>query len=312
MSEFAEQAVTASSARIRGIVEAVLGVEVLDLHANIIGLGANSMEIVRIINRIEDETGKRLRFENVGFDPSIAKLALELERTEVSPPSEPVRAGPSVASVGRDRDGETPPGAAIRINAGWPVAGRIAPNAVAPGGSVRRFKQAAIDVACLGELLGALYLPEPGSGRRAAYGSAGSYYPVQIYLYVKAGGVSGLPCGIYYYQPRAGELWSLAPDLVIDTSHYAPLQNAAHFEQAAFAIHLVSQPQAIERAYGARARDYCLLEAGAMAQVMRARAPEAGIGLCAIGDFAFETVRDWFELDPWQECLHTLIGGAMP
>ncbi|MBP0713542.1 nitroreductase family protein [Burkholderia sola] len=300
--------------QIRHIVESVLGVAVPAPDANIIGLGANSMELVRIINRIEDDSGVRIGFENLSFTPSVAMLAACVETA---------RAG-SVADAGALRAHDELPGAdgtdtrrvapaqaigAIRDDEGWPVVRLMAgmPDELSVG-SVRAFRETQVELDRVARLLSVLRQRQA----RAGYASAGARYPVQTYLYARAGAVAGLACGLYYFHPARAELWLLAPDLVIDAALYDPLHNAAIHRGAAFSIHLVSRPTAIEPLYGARARDYCLLEAGAMAQLLRMRAPSYDLGLCAIGDFDFEPVRGWFELDADQECLHSLLGGGAP
>lgn len=290
--------------RIRRIVADVLGVDDVDPDANIIGLGANSMEIVRIINRIEDETGKRLRFETVGFDASVTSLIASLTGADDTP-------GP--LSDGFDRAAAAavlPHASPRRQHDGWPrypLAADTPPASVR--GSVRMFTAVTVPRASLASLLATLAQGANDASPRAAYASAGGFYSVQTYLAVKPGAVEGLPCGLYYFEPSLCELWLIAPDLIIDRAHYDPLQNAPIYDRAGFSLHLVAAPGDALRAYGARARDYCLLEAGAMAQRLREGASAAGIGLCAIGDFAFEPLRAWFDVDDAQECLHTLVGG---
>ncbi|MET3493971.1 nitroreductase family protein [Variovorax boronicumulans] len=311
----AAQAVAAAQPmdRVRAIVESVLGVAVPGDETNIIGLGANSMELVRIINLIEDETGLRLRFEDVGFEPTIAALARNIEAAREHEAEAPVPRGDAREAEAAVPARSLPAVAGIRRNEGWPVVKLAGPTppADAPGASVRAFGREPLALAQLAQLLETLRLPGEGQAGHAAYASAGALHPVQTYLYAKTGAVEGLQCGLYYHHPRSGELWLLAPDLVLDESLYEPLLNAPVYRSAAFALYLVSRPGAIEPSYGQRARDYCLLEAGAMAQLLRTRAPSCGIGLCAIGEFAFEPVRDWFELDDDQACLHSLVGGAV-
>lgn len=302
---------------IRRIVESVLGVVVPDADDNIIGLGANSMELVRIINLIEDDMGLRLKFEDVSFEPSIAALARNVEATrecDTCAAHESSQRSDLQAATEEMVQRHSPVVAGIRHDEGWPavkLAGGTSP-AEAMGSSARAFGREPLTLARIAILLGALRQPEQGASGHAGYASAGALYPVQTYLYVKAGGVEGLQCGLYYHHPRSSELWLLSPDLVLDESLYEPLLNAPLYRSAAFAIYLVSRPAAIEPSYAGRARDYCLLEAGAMAQLLRMRAPSCGIGLCAIGDFAFEPVRNWFELNDDQTCLHSLVGGCVP
>ncbi|NIQ52122.1 MAG: peptide synthetase, partial [Gammaproteobacteria bacterium] len=58
--------------------------------------------------------------------------------------------------------------------------------------------------------------------------------------------------------------------------------------------------------YGEVARDFCLLEAGYMAQLLRMEAPGRGIGLCAVGWVDFDVVREPLALGESQIFLHAL------
>ena len=84
--------------RISRIIESVLGVPVPDAQANIIGLGANSMEIVRIINRLEDELGFRPRFEDLSACPTVTALATAYENVDLNGGT--VKAGAISGSAG--------------------------------------------------------------------------------------------------------------------------------------------------------------------------------------------------------------------
>lgn len=305
MHDLAHDVPVSRDERVRRIVADILGLNDVDPDANIIGLGANSMEIVRIINRIEDETGKRLRFETVGFDASVTSLIAGLAHADETPdillaPSEPLIVEVAKADASPRRQHE-----------GW---SRFAlprdTTQEGVSGTTRRFTAACVPQAALARLLARLAQAENNQATPgAAYASAGGFYSIQTYLAVKPGAVEDLPFGLYYYEPLLHELWLIAPDLIIDRSHYDPLLNAPIYDQAGFSLHLVAAPGDAVRAYGPRARDYCLIEAGAMAQRLREGVAGSGIGLCAIGDFGFEPLRAWFDVSDSHECLHTLIGG---
>jgi amino acid adenylation domain-containing protein len=179
--------------------------------------------------------------------------------------------------------------------------------------SYRKFTQRAVPLEQLGRLLGCLAqaelegVPLP----KYRYGSAGSLYPVQTYLYIKPGRVEGLAGGTYYYTPHTHELIFLSSEAHIDRLVYSQGDNRAIFDAAAFAIFLVGQMDAIRPMYGEWAESFCLLEAGAMTQLLEMSASTCQIGLCQIGGFDFEAVRHWFALGEGHVYLHSLLGGQI-
>jgi nitroreductase len=102
----------------------------------------------------------------------------------------------------------------------------------------------------------------------------------------------------------------LAPDLIIDRSIHVPLVNAPIFDEAAFSIFLVARLAAIGPMYGEHARDFCLLEAGAMLQLLMLAASGHDLGLCPIGRLEFEPIRPAFGLDESHFLAHSLLGGS--
>jgi amino acid adenylation domain-containing protein len=145
---------------------------------------------------------------------------------------------------------------------------------------------------------------------KSRYGSAGSLYPVQTYLYVKPERVEGLEGGVYYYHPTEHRLVLLTPDARIDQSYYSAVNHAVVAESA-FSIFLVGQMKAITPMYGEAGRHYAAIEAGLMTQLMEMSAPASQIGLCQIGSVAFESIRHLFKLEESHVLLHSLVGGAI-
>jgi len=143
---------------------------------------------------------------------------------------------------------------------------------------------------------------------RYRYPSASSLYPVQTYLFVKPDRVEGISGGVYYYHPAEHALILLAPGAIIDKQiHGEPNQRI--FESSAFSIFLVGDLSAIEPLYPEQARDFCLLEAGCMLQLMMTTAPDHELGLCPIGGLDFDRIRSLFVLDERQVLLHSICGG---
>jgi amino acid adenylation domain-containing protein len=141
------------------------------------------------------------------------------------------------------------------------------------------------------------------------YPSAGSLYPVQTYLFIKSNSIETLPAGIYYYHPSDHNLILLHSTNEIDSSVY--LENQPLFEQSAFAIYLIGKLSAIAPMYGELARDFCLLEAGHIGQLLMNSAPTQQIGLCPLGYLEFPQIQDLFKLEANQVLLYSFVGGKI-
>ena len=176
--------------------------------------------------------------------------------------------------------------------------------------SARDFHSGPVGGEALGRLLAALRpLPDDGSPLpKYRYPSAGSLYPVQTYLYAKPERVADLPAGGYYYDPRLHRLIQLSSDLLAAEIH-GP-RNRPIFERSAFSLFLVGQLAAMALVYEQLAREFCLLEAGAMSQLLMSAAPAEGLGLCPIGDLDSAPLARLLALGPDHVLLHSLIGGV--
>ena len=177
--------------------------------------------------------------------------------------------------------------------------------------SYRQFSADAMAIASLSGLLSSMRQltlaakPMP----KYRYPSAGNLYPVQTYLYVKPGRIQGLAEGYYYYQPAQHKLGLCSPEKPIPPNVTAT--NQPIFEQAAFAIFLVAELAAIKPMYGDLARDFSLLEAGYMSQLLMTQAPEQQIGLCPIGELPEVEIKTALGLGDSHLLLHSLVGGQI-
>ncbi|MCB0208982.1 MAG: amino acid adenylation domain-containing protein [Anaerolineae bacterium] len=143
------------------------------------------------------------------------------------------------------------------------------------------------------------------------YGSAGGLYPVQLYLHIKANRVADIPGGTYYYHPGRRDLILLEAGAELDPSFHTP-NNRDVFTQAAFTLFLVGKMSAIAPMYGQLARDFCLLEAGYISQLLMMRAPQYQLGLCPIGMVQTDAIAPLLKLDGDDHViLHTLVGGGI-
>ncbi|CAM5372845.1 2-succinylbenzoate--CoA ligase [Streptomyces narbonensis] len=181
--------------------------------------------------------------------------------------------------------------------------------------SHRRFAATEVPLAELARLLhclravGAEHRPVP----KYRYGSAGSLYPVRTYVYVRPGRVDGLPGGSYYYDPMTHRLCTLGSGVELPASVHLSMNQDA-FSSAAFHLFLVGPMAEVEPMYGRRAHDFCLIEAGAMSQLLAESATEGPLGLCQIGLLRDEQpLRALFSLGEDEVLLHGLLGGvALP
>ena len=141
------------------------------------------------------------------------------------------------------------------------------------------------------------------------YASAGSLYPVQTYIHVKPGRIEGLVAGFYYYHPADHRLLRLeAQTIDVDTLYGS---NQGMVEQSAFSLIFVGCLAAIAPLYADQARDFCLLEAGYMSQLLMETAPDRDLGLCPLGKLGVESLQQALGLDREHEVLHGLAGGGI-
>jgi SagB-type dehydrogenase family enzyme len=176
--------------------------------------------------------------------------------------------------------------------------------------SYRVFRQDAIPLAHFSSFLAVLKRVELDGLPKYLYPSAGGIYPVQVYLALKTRGIEGVEAGMYYYNPSTHQLVQLAPQDHVQRALHGPI-NQPVFESAAFSLFLLGQLRPMASIYGQAARDFALLEAGAMCQLLMSEAPRHGIGLCPIGDLAFAALRDPLSLDEGHVLLHSLLGGSI-
>jgi hypothetical protein len=115
------------------------------------------------------------------------------------------------------------------------------------------------DVA-IGTLLGAL-ASRAGTVPKYRYPSAGTLYPVQAYVVLRAG-TAAVAAGSYYYDPQGHELVALSPQVPEAPDGTTP----------PLLLMLAAQRSAIEPIYGQETEPFSLLEAGYMTEALRAEA----------------------------------------
>ena len=144
------------------------------------------------------------------------------------------------------------------------------------------------------------------------YASAGTLYPVQTYVAVRANQVSGLDGGLYYVHPQDHALVEIAKGTTFDDALEAALAPAGRSDGSpgAFVLFLIGKLDAIEPIYGTWSRLFCLLEAGYIGELLSNSAAAAGLALERVTVADFAALRPLLDLDERHLLLHTLIGGS--
>jgi amino acid adenylation domain-containing protein len=304
--------------RLVAVVERILGREGVALDANLLRLGATSIDIVRIGNALHTELGFRPSLAKLMRQPTLADL-LVLFREHVQAQAEPVSADASVvddpvaraefkaSGHGRREFAQAASAVALTTPTDPAFARRYRDYR-----SVRRFAAVPLDARVLAGLLACLSQRELDGAPKYLYGSAGGAYPVQVYLYVKPGRVAGVSGGAYYYDPQQHRLVELGRDRTLDPDAYDYFVNRPVFLSGAFALFLVAELDAIEPLYGEQGLSFCQIEAGAMAQLLTMTAVEHRLGLCGIGSVEPGTLQALFDLGPSHRLVYSMVGGARP
>ena len=290
--------------------------------------GANSIDLVRLGNRLEQELGSRPRIDALFRLQTVRELAGwygeqsgngDGQRAPAEEPRNEIER--IIASfrvfldpVERDAFKETDP--AIRRESEFAAAvpldsteERELTARYAGRHAVRRFSLKSVSLASLSNMLECLRRVEGDGKHKYAYASAGGVYPNQVYLHVKPGRIDGLGSGTYYYHPVEHSLRLVEPNVGLDRSIHIPFINQPVFDEAAFSVFIVARLSAIAPVYGDRSWHFAVLEAGLMSHAMELAAADAGIGLCHIGTVAFDQVRQLFRLKESDVLVHSLVGG---
>jgi thioester reductase-like protein len=184
-----------------------------------------------------------------------------------------------------------------------------APGPVAyPAGERRSCRSFAGDAVSLDEIATLLAAVAVGDEGRRRYPSGGGSYPLRVYVHVPGAGVDDLAPGAYIYDAAAHRLGRVEGAPELDRTTHWP-SNREIYDQAAFGLFLVTDLDVIGPLYGEYARDFSLIEAGAMTQLLMETAPVAGVGLCPVGGLDAPSPRAILGLGDPEEILLGMLGG---
>jgi amino acid adenylation domain-containing protein len=291
----------------------------LDPEANLLELGATSLEIIRLANRLEEDLGVRPPVQSFYGAPTLATLVSFYEEKE-RPASAPAALASSpifpliVEPADREAFKLRRPGLrpldereTLALPDGDPAA--RAP-LYARRASHRLFAQQPIPLTGLAGLLSALR-PASRESFKHLYPSAGGLYPVQVYIHSKGSRIDGLAAGTWYYHPAEHRLVPLTRDVELPPEIHDPFINRPVFDESAFSLFLVADLGAMAPIYGEPSLGYAALEAGYMGQLLMMLAADHNLGLCPIGQVDFDRIRGLFDLGPGHVLVHSLLGGSL-
>lgn len=311
------------------LVAGVLEVESVDPEANLFDLGINSVDLLRVVNKVEVELGFRPDIEELFRVPSVKTIAQYYEqspaknsqpvvKTEATNNLNAASSAPKLLIDPEERDTfkKRQPGIRHELVAN-PYIQLIGTEVddelialYAQRRSYRKFALNPIPFDRFSMFLSVLRQITLDGQIKYRYASAGGLYPVQTYLHIKAGRVQGVHAGTYYYHPIEHRLVTLTANIEIDRNIHSWI-NRPIFDQAAFSLFLIGQFAAIEPMYGEVAREFCIYESGSMGQLLMMNCFAHEIGLCGIGGLEFERIHHLFGLTKDHVLLHTLLGGLI-
>jgi pyochelin synthetase len=322
---------TSLEERVASCFASVLRADHIDPNANILELGANSINIIKIANLLEEKFGFRPDVEEFYRKPSVAGLtefyARALAQNQApsagakgrrsSPADRFINQAVIVDPIEREefkkkRPGLRPiDGCALQVKlSGARPADALREKYMARR-SHRHFSKEPIALGRFGDFIACMRQIEIDGKPKSLHASAGGLYAVQLYIHVRPGRVEGLQGGVYYYDPSDHLLALVSPGAELDAYVHEPFINKPMFERAAFSIFLIAQLNAIAPLYGERSIHYATLEAGLITQLLEMTAPSNGLGLCQVGGVDFERVRHLFALEKSHVLIHSLLGGRI-
>jgi len=171
--------------------------------------------------------------------------------------------------------------------------------------SIRNYREGALTLQELGQLLWAAQGITDPSGKRTAP-SAGALYPLEVYVVV--GDVEGLEAGVYKYRPEPHDLVkTLDGDRRKDLTRVA--LNQQYITQGAIDIVITAVYERVTRKYGDRGVMYTHIEAGHAAQNICLQVASLNLGTVTIGAFENDGVKRVLGLPADEEPLYIMPVG---
>jgi len=150
--------------------------------------------------------------------------------------------------------------------------------------SVRKYMRRPITLDQLSQVLWAAQgITDTQNGYRAVP-SPGAKYALELYVFIREGGVTELPAGLYHYEPATHSVTRVKTG-----DHTLSLQSAAgEQEQVGQAAAIIAVTGVLERTtakYGERGIQYVLQESGSAAENIYIESTAIGLGTVMMGAF---------------------------
>ncbi|MEU0880590.1 amino acid adenylation domain-containing protein [Lentzea sp. NPDC005914] len=290
----------------------LLGIEEIGLDVDLFDLGATSFTMIRLAQALGERHGVEVPVDVLIDSPTARGIAAGLgAKPEDKPKAADIRIAFDPEAKKAFKEAKISERKIDEDVLRLPLGAQPTSLELFEASAFRDFKTEPLPAKELLELLAVTVSGELDGRTKRSYPSAGGFYPVQVYVFVRQDRIEGLEGGLYYVHPGEKALVRLDPKLNV-TELTQVHHNRALVGGAAFGIFLVSTPGAIAPAYGERlAVKYSGLEAGHISQLLMTAAPSHGLGMCPVGEMDFDGIRAHFQLDDDQELLVSLWGGAL-
>ena len=314
------QSTSSLGQKIVELVLEVLKIDEIDLRANLLDLGADSISMIRLANRLQSSLAIRPSIADLYRFQTIADLIEFCEQANTSASSSLSTRAPQtsvhlemITDPEKRQDFKNNHSAIRQFSDSHQtiaLARLTDDKKFSQRKSQRHFSLLPIDQQAFGHWLSGIRQIQHDGESKYLYASAGGLYPVQTYIYIKAGRISGLEGGLYYHDPIDHQLVLISSADVIRREDFDPIINQPIFDEAAFCVFFIAAMSRIEPMYGEESDRFVHIEAGLMSQCLDLNALETGIGLCHIGEVNPSGIIALLPQEDKPRWLFSILGGS--
>jgi SagB-type dehydrogenase family enzyme len=276
--------------RLSTLLYDVAGIAGVGPDDDLFELGLDSLDAIRLVNSAEVELGVRPDLEVLFANPTLRSLAafyddVASEPAAVVPAAAPDRRSLPTLVTHADRESHKQRRDALPAFEGRSGVSLLVSDQSGEAAQRRSEQTFSSSTVSFGSLSQLLNCGRAGRGSRTGqrlYPSAGGTYAVQLYLDIKPDRVERIDGGLYAFDPERHRLVSLESSCRVSARDHFPFNREAS-EACALTVMLVAAMDVLDPLYGALARDFALVEAGALLQLLMVSSPPAGLAMCPIG-----------------------------
>ncbi|MED0939954.1 beta-ketoacyl synthase N-terminal-like domain-containing protein, partial [Bacillus mobilis] len=286
----------------------VLKLQDINPEEDIFNLGATSLTIVNVAQRIKEKEGFSIPVEVILEHSTISEMATHLcaQKTEqVSDGNSSLYEDELYGQEARDENSIKYTYEEIDVDL---AVGKYDSLYYKSYTTQPEFEDKPVNINDISGLLSLLKRQLVDGTEKYLYPSAGGKYAVQTYIYVKENGISDLPKGTYYYHPEKHDLNELSKDCAITSDIFSEYHKEI-FSNAKFVIFFVAEMKAIQPFYQKFSHSLVTLDSGYMSQLLLSNQSNYNIGLYPAIGVDFESVEKYFKLKPSHRFIHCLLGG---